>query len=109
MSSRICRASETPSIQPIQWRDPGGTDSLQHLDRTRQQRADATAGERSERAREMEASVAAGYQQGLDASTAAVEAAAAKAAQARLEPVLTGLAGVVAELAGARKKLRAEA
>jgi flagellar assembly protein FliH len=56
-------------------------------------------------AREVDARVAAAYKQGF----AAAEAAAAKHAAERLEPAIAAFNAVIQELAGARRKFRAEA
>ena len=55
--------------------------------------------------KEIETRTAAAYQQGL----AAGEAAAAQRGQSRLDPVLAGLNGVIAELTGLRKHFRGHA
>jgi flagellar assembly protein FliH len=55
--------------------------------------------------KEIETRTAAAYQQGLSAG----EAAANQRAQARLDPILTGLNGVIADLTGMRKHFRAQA
>lgn len=92
MSSRIHRG-DAASVQPVDWR------------RTAALSRSGDFPQPPDRGRDLESRVAAAYQQGL----AAGEAAAGQQAQARLEPVVAGLSGIVAELAGMRRKFRAEA
>jgi flagellar assembly protein FliH len=100
MSSRICRTGEATAAQSIQWRSVGaGAPALAPAGRAADRTDDAS------REREIEARIAAAYQQGVTTA----EASARLQAQTRLEPVLAGLTGVTGELAGMRKKFRREA
>jgi flagellar assembly protein FliH len=104
MSSKIIRGDNPAKddAQPIQWRVRGQAAAIR------------PAGTQSPRAGSVEDPVepeqvkqlcANAYQQGL----AAGEAASAQRAQAKLDPALASFGAMVAELAGARQKLRAEA
>ncbi|SRR5579884_2112300 len=94
MSSKLYRAGKQVEAQPVTWRRHSGAISPPPAAAPKENTAD--------RDREIEARVAAAYQQGLSAG----EAAATQRANARLEPVLAGLNAVIAELAGARKRVR---
>jgi flagellar assembly protein FliH len=103
-SSRICRPGDAAEVEPIEWRvcgaAPGRTGRIDHAG------AEAAAAHAAGREREIEA---AAYRQAYQQGVAATEAAAREQAQARVEPVLAGLSGAIAELAGLRRKFRAEA
>jgi flagellar assembly protein FliH len=105
MSSRICRTGEAAAAPVIEWRAFGALPARVPPNRGRgnseEQAGEAAPG----RDREIEARAAAAYQQGM----AAGESAATQRVQARLEPQLAALSAIVDELAGMRKKFRAEA
>lgn len=105
MSSRICRTGDAAAAPPIEWRTFGTLPARVQTSRgpgePEEQGRDPSPG----RDREMEARAAAAYQQGV----AAGETAATQRAQARMEPQLAALTAIVTELAGMRKKFRAEA
>ena len=103
MSSRVIRAAQAVEAEPIVWRHAGGNPA--HLLRGRGPRRDPAAEPNEEDRQQIELRVKAAYQQGLAAGE---QAAALKAAQ-RVEPAIASLNSVVAELASARKKFRAEA
>jgi flagellar assembly protein FliH len=96
MSSRIYRPQIPSDAPPIVWRSQNVT--LSHSPGRRQ-------GSEAASQTELEVRAASAYQQGL----ADCETAAAQHAQARLDPVLAGLNGILAELAGMRRNLRAQA
>ncbi|PYT12093.1 MAG: hypothetical protein DMG59_24565 [Acidobacteria bacterium] len=102
MSSKVYRADDQMLASPLAWR-PAGGDSVQPA-RTQ---ASGPGGQvaRADQEREMETRVQAAYAQGH----AAGEAAGTLRASERFAPVFAGLNGVVQELAGMRKRLRAEA
>ena len=102
MSSKVYRADDQMLASPLAWR-PAGGDSVQPA-RTQ---ASGPGGQvaRADQEREMETRVQAAYAQGH----AAGEAAGTLPASERFAPVFAGLNGVVQELAGMRKRLRAEA
>ena len=97
MSSRICRDRSPEAAPPIQWRNLGG--AAAPVRPAQKQPGPAEDG------REIEARLAAAYQQG----SAAGEAAASQRAQARLDPAIASFGAIVNELAGLRKKFRSEA
>jgi flagellar assembly protein FliH len=105
MSSRIIRRgphhdpSKDPEIHSIQWRQQG-----QPASQSPGAQGGGSSAAPADSERETEARAAA-YRQGF----AAAEAASAQRAQARLEPALAAFNGMLAELAGMRKNLRAEA
>ena len=99
MSSRIYRPQGPEDAQPILWRSQDAVPA-HYPTRIQESRTDA-----NELQKEIEVRTAGAYQQGLTAG----EAAAAQRAQARLEPVLAGLQGVIAELTAMRKQFRAQA
>lgn len=101
MSSRICRDRPTEEAPPIQWRHLGSALTPAR----RPQPAGVPETRPEENAREIEARLAAAFQQG----SAAGEAAAAQRAQARIDPTIASFNAVVTELTGLRKKFRAEA
>jgi len=103
MSSRIVRTGDAVSAPPIEWRAFGHLPA--HTQTLRNKQAESDKDASAGRDRELEARAAAAYQQGV----AAGETAASQRAQARLEPQLTALSAIVAELAGMRKKFRVEA
>jgi flagellar assembly protein FliH len=108
MSSKVirpaCLGREDP--QPIQWR-AFGQPAPQSAGSTSLTVGTAEAlpvdSERMEQLR------AAAYQHAYQDGVAAAEATATERAQAQLEPVLASFSGIVNDLAGTHKKLRAEA
>jgi len=106
MSSRIIRRGgaegDSREVRPIEWRVQGQTPATPSPSRPGAQARGAPSPDNSELEKEARA---AGYQQGV----AAAEAAAVQRAQAHLEPALAAFQGMVAELEGMRKTLRAEA
>lgn len=98
MSSKIIRPDQNPEATPIVWRPLGSPAPL------RKAGAPATPESRAQDQQEVEAKVRAAYTQGL----AAGEAAAQQRAQQKLDPVINGLNGMIAELASLRKRVRAE-
>jgi flagellar assembly protein FliH len=100
MSSRVIRLGDPADIAPVAWRPAGGP---------KRPRAAETGGTSEalspEFQLESEARARAAYAQGL----AAGEAAAAQAAQQKLDPAVIGLNAIIAELASLRKRTRAEA
>jgi flagellar assembly protein FliH len=107
MSSRIYPAGKPVEAQPIAWRRQSSGADPHPAAAQRQQPAGTGAAESSsaDAQREIEARIAAAYQQGLQAG----EAAAAQGAKARLGPVLAGLSTILADLTGMRKRVRGEA
>jgi flagellar assembly protein FliH len=106
MSSRLYRPEDSIAAQPIAWRQTSGS-TVQTL-RPRATDSGSTAGVAAIAVtpeHEIEARVQAAYQQGH----AAGEAAGAQRASQRLDPVWSGLSGVIQELSSARKRIRAEA
>lgn len=99
MSSRIYRpgkdACHNKEPQPIVWRRQGAG----WLTAAKEPDPDTGLG------KQLEERIAAAYQQGR----AAGEAESAQRANSRLDPVLAGLSGVIGELAGLRKRFRADA
>jgi len=101
MSSRIIRsAAPINEPQSIQWRQSGQEAPLSTSIAAPRPNAGQPAAD-AEREKEI---AAAGYQKGL----AAGEAAAAQKAQAKLDPALASFSAMVQELAGMRKKMRAD-
>ncbi|HEX5430443.1 MAG TPA: FliH/SctL family protein [Bryobacteraceae bacterium] len=92
MSSRIFRPGSGPGkeAQPIAWRRQGAFLAAREA-----------PAEKDKPAKDIEARIAAAYERG--------RSDAAGQANARLDPVLAGFEGAIAELAGARKRFRAEA
>jgi flagellar assembly protein FliH len=105
MSSKILRRSEPgrEEPQPIHWRAFGQTASS-HAGAVKTKRAGGPDLQPAD-SDQLKQACATAYRQGA----AAGEAAAAQRAQAKLEPALASFSAIVAELAGTRKKLRAEA
>jgi len=101
MSSRVIPPADSAGISPIKWRHAGGR-AARESDSGEASLPEAQAPELQ---REAEARVRAAYNQGL----AAGEASAAQAAGQKLDPVLSQLAGIIADLASMRKRTRAEA
>src|SRR5580658_4132111 len=106
MSSRIIRTGHTEEgkpqeVRPIQWRLQGAPPAAPAVRTGPGSGGKPSSQPDSEREKELQA---AAYQQGI----AAGEAAATQRAQARLEPALAAFQGMVADLAGMRKSLRAE-
>src|SRR5216683_5645051 len=97
MSSRLIR-DHPAAISPIAWRHAGHSPTPRSAEPHPESRP-------IDLDREIEARVQAAYQQGH----AAGEAAAAQNAAQRLEPVLASLNSVIQDLAGTRKRFRAEA
>lgn len=104
MSSRVLRPEDGAIVSPIEWR-PAGTATAQHQSARPAHAAKASEANTLELRAEAEAHARDAYNQGL----AAGEAAAQQRAQQKLEPVLHGLNAMIAELAGLRKRVRAEA
>ncbi len=102
MSSKILRPEDGVETAPISWRPAGGQTAQAHRPRSVESPTELRV---SELQQEAEVRVRAAYNQGL----AAGEAAAAQRTQQKLDPVLNGLNTVIAELAGMRKRVRAEA
>src|SRR5690242_9353773 len=98
MSSKIHRGGGA-AAQPVEWRSLGGA----AVRPNRSHSAASEPGQAPGPPRDVDARAA--YQQGF----AAGESAEAQRAQSRLEPALAGLNAIVTELAGMRKKVRAEA
>ncbi len=109
-SSRICRPGDA-DVRAIEWRVGGAAPArAARVDHAGVEAAAAHAAHAAGREREMEAAASQQvYQSAYREGAAAAEAAAKAQAQARVEPVLAGLSGVIAELAALRRKLRAEA
>jgi len=101
MSSRIVRPQAGIEASPIIWRSAGGSPARKRESTT----ALVPEARVSELQQEAEARTRAAYNQGL----AAGEAAAQQRAQQKMDPVLSGLNAMIAELASARKRIRAEA
>ena len=97
MSSRIYRPQTSSDAPPIAWRSQNSASPSVHSHHPATDEADLKD--------ELEARAASAYQQGVAAS----ETAAAQRAQARLDPVLASLSGILAELAGTRRIFRAHA
>lgn len=113
MSSKLLRAGGAganwgdeapPAVTQMIWRQAGVPIAPSVRTRSGAGGGEPDAGA-AEIERQMEARARAAYQQGC----AAGEAAAAQQASERLDPVLAALNGIVHELAGARKRFRAEA
>jgi flagellar assembly protein FliH len=102
MSSRILRPEDAAEAFPIAWRPAGGQTAQVHRARPAESVSETRV---SEIQRDAEARVRTAYNQGLVAG----EAAAQLRSQQKLEPVLAGLNTMIAELAGLRKRVRAEA
>lgn len=103
-SSRICRAGDAEAL-PIEWRVCGVVPA-----RTGRPSAEAAVAHAAGRESEIEAAARQqAYQHAYQKGAAATEEAARNQAQARVEGALAGLGGVIAELAGLRRKFRAEA
>jgi flagellar assembly protein FliH len=102
MSSRVLRPEDGVASAPIAWRAAGGPTAQNSRPRAVESVAvsDSRLSEH-----EAEARTRAAYNQGL----AAGEAAALQRMQQKLDPVLNGLNAMIAELASARKRVRAEA
>ncbi len=104
MSSKIVRG-QNPAMadaQPIQWRVRGQTAAARSAGPQAARGGNGEAPADSEQVKQLCANA---YQRGL----ASGEAASAQRAQAKLDPALASFTSVVAELAGTRQKLRAEA
>jgi flagellar assembly protein FliH len=103
MSSRVLRPEDGVETTAVLWRQANGPAA--QTDRPRA--ADALPSESRSKEIEQEAQARArvSYNQGL----AAGEAAALQRMHQKLDPVLNGLNGVIAELASTRKRVRAEA
>ncbi len=102
MSSKIYRLEDGVETSPIAWRPAGGQTAQSHRARAAESVPETRL---SEMQQEAEGRVRAAYNQGL----AAGEAAAQQRSQQKLEPVLNGLNTLIAELAGLRKRVRADA
>src|SRR5215469_4751498 len=105
MSSRVLRG-ETQPPQPMVWRRPaqaGVPNPQPH--QNRETGPAPAASDPGIPPKEVEARTAAAYQQGYSAG----EQAGTAKAHAQIEPVLASLNSVIAELAGARQRFRAEA
>jgi flagellar assembly protein FliH len=102
MSSRVFRPEDGPVSAPIVWRAAGGPTAQNNRPRPVESVA-VSESRLSEQ--ETEARTRAAYSQGL----AAGEAAALQKMQQKLDPVLSGLNAMIAELASSRKRIRAEA
>jgi flagellar assembly protein FliH len=98
MSSRLLRGA--PAAEPAAWR-PGRAPAQA----SSQSSAPAPAPAPAQEQRDYEARLNAAYKQGF----AAAEATAAKQAAERIDPAVAALQAIVQELAGARRKFRAEA
>ena len=106
MSCRVFRPEEAVETSPIHWRPAGGQWRPPVMG-TAGETAGALVSESraAEMQQEGEARTRAAYAQGQTAG----EAAAQQRAQQKLDPVLSGLNSMIAELAGLRKRVRAEA
>ena len=102
MSSRVLRPEDGVAIAPMVWRPASGPTAQNNRPRPVESVA-VSESRLSEQ--EAEARTRAAYNQGL----AAGEAAALQRLQQKLDPVLSGLNSMIAELASARKRVRAEA
>jgi flagellar assembly protein FliH len=102
MSSRVVRPGDGVEVSPIVWRPTGVS-----ITQTRESSTVAVPESRPSEIQqhEIEARTRAAYNQGI----AAGEAAAQQKTQQKLDPVLHGLNAMIAELAGLRKRVRAEA
>lgn len=100
MSSRVLRPEDGVATTPIVWRPADGPTA-----QTARPRAESAPETRSSEMQEAEARARTAYNQGL----AAGEAAALQRMQQKIDPVLNGLNSIIAELASARKRVRAEA
>jgi flagellar assembly protein FliH len=104
MSSRVIRPEEAVATSPVSWR-PAGGQATTHSRIAERSSAKTPEARLEEFQQESEARVRAAYNQGL----AAGEAAAAQRAQDKLDPVLSRLNGIIAELAALRMRIRTEA
>jgi flagellar assembly protein FliH len=106
MSSRVLREGDAVKVTPIAWRNANGSTANRpdHPPPGADAAADARA-QLAELERQTDARVKAAYQQGQAAS----EAAATQRAAQRIEPALASLSHLTQELAGVRKRFRAEA
>jgi flagellar assembly protein FliH len=102
MSSRVWRPEDGAVSSPIVWRPAGGPSAQNNRHRPTESVAVSESRLSEE---EAEARTHAAYNQGL----AAGEAAALQRMQQKLDPVLSGLNAMIAELASSRKRIRAEA
>src|SRR6202162_3477268 len=102
MSSRGLRPEDGIVSAPIAWRAAGGPTAQNNRPRPVES---AAVSESRLAEQEAEARVRAAYKPGL----AAGEAAAMQRTQQKLDPLLNGLNAMIAELASARKRFRAEA
>ena len=102
MSSRVLRPGDGAIGTPMVWRSASGPTAQNSRPRPAEP-APVTEARLSEQ--EAEARTRAAYNQGL----AAGEAAALQRMQQKLDPVLSGLNAMIAELASSRKRVRAEA
>jgi len=101
MSSRLLRPDDCVESSPIVWR-AAGSSATQSRDAGKALVPESRVAEIQQ---EAEGRAKAAYSQGL----AAGEAAMQQKTQQKLDPVLQGLNAVIAEVAGLRKRVRAEA
>jgi len=102
MSSRVLRPEDGAVSAPMVWRPASGPTAQNARPRSAEA---APVSESRLSEQEAEARTRAAYNQGL----AAGEAAALQRLQQKLDPVLSGLNTIIAELASSRKRVRAEA
>jgi flagellar assembly protein FliH len=102
MSSRILRPEDGVESSPIAWRPAGVQTAQAHRPRAAESLPETRI---SEIQQEADGRVHTAYNQGL----AAGEAAAQQRSQQKLDPVFASLNAMIAELAGLRKRVRAEA
>jgi flagellar assembly protein FliH len=102
MSSRVLRPEDGAVSVPIAWRQASGPTAQNNRPRPAES---AAVSEARLSEQEAEARTRAAYNQGL----AAGEVAALQRMQLKLDPVLSGLNSMIAELASARKRVRGEA
>jgi flagellar assembly protein FliH len=102
MSSRVLRPEDGAVSTPMVWRPASGPTAQNARPRPVEP---AAVSESRLSEQEAEARTRAAYNQGV----AAGEAAALQRMQQKLDPVLSGLNAMIAELASSRKRVRAEA
>ncbi len=105
MSSKLYRPEDGVEAAPIEWRRADAPPAPHVLARAADPGRAVPEAPAAELRREAEARVRAAYHQGV----AAGEAAAQEQAQQTMEPSIQSLNAILAELAAARKRVRAEA
>jgi flagellar assembly protein FliH len=103
MSSRVLRPEDGVEATPVLWRQATGPTAQTHRPR------DIDASPNESRSQEIQQEAAVRARASFIQGQAAGEAAALQRMQQKLDPVLNGLNGIIAELASTRKRVRAEA